>query len=87
MYIHQKKEWPNFTWSLEYVLPLLSNIRYLQGKLLGQMQQVGFDLQLEAELEILALDILQSNAIEGNVIDAEEANCYLSLLLFAPFIW
>ena len=47
MYIHQRNEWPNI-WSLEEILPLISNIRYSQGKLLGQMQQIGFDLQLEA---------------------------------------
>lgn len=81
MYIHQRNEWPNFTWSLEDILPLISNVRYLQGKLLGQMQQVGFDLQLEAELEILALDILQSNAIEGNVIDAEEVRSSIAKCL------
>ena len=72
MYIHQKKEWPNWIWSLGTVVPLLSDVRYLQGRLLGQMQQVGFDLQLEAELESRSLDVLQSNAIEGNILNPEE---------------
>ena len=72
MYIHQRKEWPTWNWSLEVVFPLLSNVRYLQGQLLGQMMQVGFDLQLEAELESRSLDIIQSNAIEGNILNPGE---------------
>jgi Fic family protein len=36
---------------------------------------------LEAELEILALDILQSNAIEGNVISAEEVRSSIAKCL------
>jgi Fic family protein len=72
VYVHQKKEWPNWKWSMEIILPLLSDVRYLQGRLLGQMQLVGFDLRLEAELESRSLDILQSNAIEGNILNPEE---------------
>ena len=72
MYIHQKKEWPDWTWSMESVVPILSDVRYCQGLLLGQMRQVGFALQLEAELESRALEILQSNAIEGNILNPAE---------------
>ena len=32
VYIHQRKEWPDWNWSLEAVFPLLSDIRYLQGQ-------------------------------------------------------
>lgn len=72
MFIHQKKEWPDWTWSMKSVVPILSDVRYFQGLLLGQMQQVGFELQLEAELESRVLDVLQSNAIEGNILNPEE---------------
>ena len=36
------------------------------------MQEVGFDLQLEEELESRSLDVLQSNATEGNILNPEE---------------
>ncbi len=31
MYIHQLKDWPNFTWDNEKILPVLGNVRHRQG--------------------------------------------------------
>ena len=53
MYIHQLPQWPKFTWDENALSGLLGNVRYLQGKLLGKMEGIGFALQNEALLETL----------------------------------
>lgn len=65
MYIYQHKDWPQFTWKAGAILNLLADVRNLQGKLLGFMQSLGFELNSEAVLEIITLDIRSSSAIEG----------------------
>ena len=38
IYIHQKKDWPNFKWDSEDIVNLLSEARNLQGRLQGKME-------------------------------------------------
>ena len=63
-YLHQKHNWPNFTWISEEFVSLLSEARNLQGRLIGKMESLGFELQDEALLETLTLDVLKSAEIE-----------------------
>ena len=71
-YIYQLSDWPNFTWNPEVILAPLGTVRHLQGQLLGKMSTLGFDLQKEAELETLSLDVLKSNEIEGEFLNPEQ---------------
>lgn len=71
MYIHQLKNWPVFTWDDKQVNYRLSQIRYGQGKILGQMGMMGFDLKEETILQTLTLDITKSSEIEGDILDPE----------------
>ena len=64
-YIHQKAQWPAFTWNSAQVLELLSEARNVQGRLIGKMETLGFVLQNEAILDTLTLDVLKSSEIEG----------------------
>ena len=50
-YIHERPEWPHFQWDSGVLDPLLVDIRHRQGRLLGRMEGLGFNLQKEAELE------------------------------------
>lgn len=72
MYIHQRKNWTAFKWNNDTLLPLLANVRHLQGRLLGQMESLGFKFQEEALLSTLTLDVLKSNEIEGEVLNKEQ---------------
>ena len=65
MFIHQRKNWTAFIWNNDTLLPLLANVRHLQGRLLGQMESLGFKFLEEALLSTLTLDVLKSNEIEG----------------------
>jgi Fic family protein len=68
-YIHELTEWPHFQWDQATVGPLLADIRHRQGRLLGRMEGLGFDLQKQAELDTLTLEVLKSSEIEGEHLD------------------
>ena len=71
-YIHQLENWTNFTWDNDLLLPKLAAVRHLQGKLMGKMLMLGFDLKQEAVLETLTLDVLKSSEIEGTILPSEQ---------------
>ncbi|WKL44352.1 Fic family protein [Flavobacterium sp. ZE23DGlu08] len=72
MYIHQKNDWPKFTWDADVITPLLGTVRHRQGKILGVMQGLGFRLQEETVLKTLTLDVLKSSEIEGEQLNPEQ---------------
>lgn len=72
MYIHQRKDWPKFTWHAEVITPLLGAVRHKQGKILGVMQGLGFRLQEETVLKTLTLDVVKSSEIEGEQLNPEQ---------------
>ncbi len=70
-FIHQQDNWPNFTWQNDKIINLLSEARNLQGKLLGKMESLGFDLRNEALLDTLTLDVVKSSEIEGEYLNPD----------------
>ena len=70
MYIHEIKDWPGFHWSAERIAELLASARHRQGRLIGRMEGLGFNLQQEAVLLTLTADVLKSSEIEGEKLDA-----------------
>jgi len=72
MYIHERKDWPDFHWNLEKLVEPLASVRYRQGGLIGQMKGLGFQLQQEAVLETLTKDVLKTSEIEGEKLNAEQ---------------
>lgn len=72
LYIHQKDNWPNFIWKSDELVNLLSEARNLQGRLIGRMESLGFDLRNEALLDTLTLDVLKSAEIEGELLNPEQ---------------
>lgn len=71
-FIHQLTDWPNFTWTEDTLHPLLMKLRMQQGRLLGKMEALGFDLKTEANLEIITQDVIKSSEIEGEILDFQE---------------
>ena len=72
IYIHQRSDWPAFTWSEENLTKSLADVRHRQGKLVGRMQALGFDLRNEANLQTLTLEVLKSSEIEGEKLDPDQ---------------
>jgi len=72
MYIYQLKDWPDFFWDTDPLLPLVSKVRDLQGRLIGRMEGMGFELREEAVLATLTEDVVKSSAIEGEFLNPDE---------------
>lgn len=70
-YIYQLKNWPNFQWNEQEFISLLSEVRNLQGKLLGKVELLGFESKDEANLETLIQDVIQTSEIEGEILNPE----------------
>ncbi|MDH5668922.1 MAG: Fic family protein [Nitrospira sp.] len=71
-YIHERPNWPKFTWDQENLAPRLAAVRHRQGHLLGRMEAIGFPLRQEAVLQTLTLDVVKSSEIEGAVLNPEQ---------------
>lgn len=70
MYIHQLKDWPRFQWNAEALTEPLAVGSRKQGRLIGHMEALSFNLQQEAVLQTLTVDVLKSSEIEGERLDA-----------------
>ncbi len=70
--MHELKGWPRFHWRAEALAEPLASGRHRQGRLIGHMEALGFNLQQEAVLKTLTLDVLKSSEIEGERLDAEK---------------
>jgi len=72
LYIYERPDWPKFRWDSVQLTPALSACRHQQGRLLGQMEALGFPLQQEAVLQTLTDDVVKSSDIEGETLDVQQ---------------
>lgn len=72
LYIHERAAWPRLTWDGESIGLPLAAVRHKQGRLLGQMDELGFDLRTEARVAVLTSDVVKSSAIEGERLDPDQ---------------
>ena len=72
MYIYEQKNWPKFAWDTELITKILGSVRHRQGKILGQMQALGFQIQEETMLKALTMDVMKSSEIEGELLNPEQ---------------
>lgn len=77
-YIHELPDWPAFHWDAEKLAPALSETRLRQGRLLGRMAEIGFDLRTEADFETMVTDALRTSEIEGEVLDPAQVRSSLA---------
>jgi Fic family protein len=71
-YIHELPKWPNLSWDTQSLAKALAAVRHKQGKHLGRMEALGFDLRTEASLTALTTEVVKSSAIEGETLAADE---------------
>ena len=84
-YIHEQADWANLTWNDAKLSPLLADVRHRQGRLLGRMEGLGFQLRAEASLTTLTADVVQSSAIEGELLDAAQVRSAIARRLGLDF--
>ncbi|MBD1432302.1 Fic family protein [Sphingobacterium sp. DN00404] len=81
VYIHERHNWADFQWEDEKILNLLSEVRHFQGKLIGKVELLGFELRDEANLETLILDVVKSSEIEGEILNPEQVRSSIAIRL------
>ena len=71
-YIHERAGWPGFRWDHARISARLVDVRHRQGRLIGRMEGLGFQLRAEAVLNTLTEDVLKSSEIEGEKLDRDQ---------------
>lgn len=84
VYIWQYPEWPNFSWDEREFSAILSEVRNLQGQLVGMMRMIGFDMQNAASLLVMTDDVVKSCEIEGVKLDSERVRSSVARRLGLP---
>ena len=69
---HELPEWPNYRWDRERLAESLAAVSRQQGRLIGHMEALGFQLRQEAVLQTLTTDVIKTSEIEGEKLDAEQ---------------
>jgi Fic family protein len=77
-YIHELKDWPRFTWDAGKIGQKLAAVRHHQGRFSGRMEELGFQLKSEANLEALTEEVTKSSEIEGEVLSREQVRSSLA---------
>ena len=71
VYIWQQPTWPKFEWDNDRLINLLSEVRNLEGRVLGMMGGLGFSIQNTTSLDVMVEDVLRSSEIEGELLNAD----------------
>jgi len=71
-YIYENKNWTNFSWQDKAINVVFGEVRLMQGKIIGQMNALGFSAKEEATLTALTLDVVKSSEIEGELLNYDQ---------------
>lgn len=71
-YLHLLPDWPDFRWNEAEIAAPLAAVRHRQGRLIGRMESLGFELRSEAILATLTDDVIKSSEIEGEDLNREQ---------------
>ncbi len=71
-YIYEHKNWTDFAWQDKVINIVFGEVRHMQGRIIGQMNAMGFSDKEEATLTALTLDVVKSSEIEGESLNYEQ---------------
>jgi len=71
-YIYENKNWTAFTWQDKAINSVFGEVRLMQGKIIGQMNALGFSAKEETTLTVLTLDVVKSSEIEGEMLNYDQ---------------
>jgi Fic family protein len=71
-YIYEHPNWTDFSWQDKAINAVFGEVRLMQGKIIGQMNALGFSVKEEATLSALTLDVVKSSEIEGELLNYEQ---------------
>jgi Fic family protein len=76
--IYERADWPHFTWDAAKIAQKLAAVRNRQGRLTGRMEELGFKLKSEANLEALTEEVTKSSEIEGKFLSRKQVRSSLA---------
>ena len=71
-YIYEHKNWTDFSWQDKAINAAFGEVRLMQGRIIGQMNALGFFAKEEATLTALTLDVVKSSEIEGESLNYDQ---------------
>jgi Fic family protein len=71
-YIYEYPNWTDFTWHDKAISNIFGEVRLSQGKIIGQMNALGFSAKEEVILTALTLEVVKSSEIEGERLNYEQ---------------
>lgn len=71
VYIWQQPTWPVFIWNDTKLINLLSEVRHLEGRIMGMMDGLGFEVRNRTSLDFMTEDVLRSCEIEGELLNPD----------------
>jgi Fic family protein len=77
-FIYEQPGWPRLTWDAAALIDLLAEVRYGQGRLLGQMEGLGPLLREDATLQMLTQEVIKTSEIEGEQLNAADVRSALA---------
>ena len=80
-YIWQRPNWPQFQQDTARLAKNLAHARLIQGKLLGRMETLGFEMRSEATLRTLTEDVVKTNEIEGEKLVPDQVRSSIATRL------
>lgn len=83
-YIWESKTWFDFKYDKANLLKPLSELRVLQGKLLGRVSSLGIKLEAEAQADILVEEAVRTAEIEGQKLDRDAVRSSVAVKLGLP---
>ena len=84
LYIWEQRGWLRFTWDDGRRLEPLAGACLKQGRLLGSMASLGFDLKREVQFEALTEEGVMSSEIAGEILDLDSVRSSLARRLGLP---
>jgi len=71
-YIYEHNNWTDFSWNDKAINAGFGEVKLMQGKIIGQMNTLGFSAKEEATLTVLTLDVVKSGEIEGEMLNYDQ---------------
>lgn len=71
MFIWERADWPEWRFDASAIATPLASVRHAQGRLLGRMHGLGFQLRDQATLRALTEDVLKTSEIEGEHLNPD----------------
>jgi Fic family protein len=83
-YIWERKDWFDFKYDEAVLLQPLSELRVLQGRLLGRLGSLDLKLETEAQADVLVEEAVRTAEIEGQKLNRDAVRSSVALRLGLP---